>query len=198
VCAALGFVPRSRRVFCRRAPPTIRNFAPLFPVGLTRSLFPQVLNKYHDTPFHNYQHAFHVFHNCMLFLSSIPDLRDCFTSLDAFSLLVAALCHDMDHTGAPYDAKVANRNGRDFGWAIAHGAVSRRPPISLYTIVARTRMYTYDAQVWDFSLVQGPFAVAPCPRRLLTARGLHVSPPQGPTTPTTSTRGRSWPCGTTT
>ena len=59
-----------------------------------------MLNLYHDTPFHNYQHAFHVFQNCMLFLSNIPELLDSLTSLDAFSLLVAALCHDMDHTGA--------------------------------------------------------------------------------------------------
>jgi hypothetical protein len=31
-----------------------------------------------------------------------------------------------------------------------------------YTRVARTHMYTYAAQVWDWSLVQGPFSVAPC------------------------------------
>jgi hypothetical protein len=60
------------------------------------------------------------------------------------------------------DAKVANRNGRDFGWVIAHAAVSRRPPISLYRIVARTHLYTYAAKAWDLSLVQGPFPVAPC------------------------------------
>jgi hypothetical protein len=30
----------------------------------------------------------------------------------------------------------------------------------LSTIVARTHMYTYDANVWDFSIVQGPFSVA--------------------------------------
>jgi hypothetical protein len=35
---------------------------------------------------------------------------------------------------------------------IAHAAVSRRPPISLYTSVARTQSYTYDANVWDSSL----------------------------------------------
>jgi hypothetical protein len=40
-------------------------------------------------------------------------------------------------------------------------AVSRRPPISLCTMVARTHMYTYDATVWDLSIVQGPFSVAP-------------------------------------
>jgi hypothetical protein len=29
-------------------------------------------------------------------------------------------------------------------------------PISLYTIVARTEGYTYDAKVWDLSIIQGP------------------------------------------
>jgi hypothetical protein len=60
------------------------------------------------------------------------------------------------------DAKVANRNVRDFGWEIAHAAVSRRPPISLYTMVPRTEGYAYDVGVWDLSIVQGPFSVAPC------------------------------------
>jgi hypothetical protein len=41
----------------------------------------------------------------------------------------------------------------------AHAPVSRRPPISLDTIVARTRMYTYAANVWDLSIVQGPSPV---------------------------------------
>jgi hypothetical protein len=44
---------------------------------------------------------------------------------------------------------------------IAHEAVSRRPPIPLDTIVARTEGCTYDANVWDVSIVQGPFSVAP-------------------------------------
>jgi hypothetical protein len=53
-----------------------------------------------------------------------------------------------------------NRNVRDFGWEIAHTAVSPRPPISLDMIVARTEGYTYDAKkVWGFSIVQGPFSV---------------------------------------
>jgi hypothetical protein len=66
------------------------------------------------------------------------------------------------------DAKVANRGVRDFGWGIAHGAVSRRPPIRLYTMVPRTGGYAYDVGVWDLSIVQGPFSVAPC--RTLTLR----------------------------
>ena len=48
------------------------------------------------------------------------------------------------------------------GWEIAHAAVSRRPPIPISRIVARTEGYTHAAKVWDLSIVQGPFSVAPC------------------------------------
>jgi hypothetical protein len=51
-------------------------------------------------------------------------------------------------------------NGREFGWESAHAAVSRRPPISLCMIVARTHMFTSAAKVWDLSVVQGPVSVA--------------------------------------
>jgi hypothetical protein len=40
--------------------------------------------------------------------------------------------------------KVANRDVWDFGWEVAHAAVSRRPPTPLDTVVARTHMYAYD------------------------------------------------------
>ena len=50
--------------------------------------------------------------------------------------------------------KVANHNVGDFGWEIAHAVVSRRPPIPLDTIVARTRLYTYAAKGWDLSFVK--------------------------------------------
>jgi hypothetical protein len=49
---------------------------------------------------------------------------------------------------------------------LAHVAVSRRRPISLYTMVPRTEGYTHAAKVWDLSIVQGPFSVAP--RQTLT------------------------------
>jgi hypothetical protein len=45
-----------------------------------------------------------------------------------------------------------------FGWERrAHAAVSRRPPNSANTIVARTERSTYAVRVWDLSLVQGLF-----------------------------------------
>jgi hypothetical protein len=50
--------------------------------------------------------------------------------------------------------KVANRDVFP-----AHAAVSRRPPISLYTTIARNHMCAYAVRVWDLPLVQGPFAV---------------------------------------
>jgi hypothetical protein len=57
------------------------------------------MNMYQEAPFHNHHHAFHVFQNCLMFLYSVSELKECLSSLDAFSLLVASLCHDMDHTG---------------------------------------------------------------------------------------------------
>jgi hypothetical protein len=45
---------------------------------------------------------------------------------------------------------------------IAHTAVFATPADSLYTIIARTRMYTYAAKVWAMFVVQGPLSVAPC------------------------------------
>jgi hypothetical protein len=58
--------------------------------------------------------------------------------------------------------KVANRDFGGFGWGIAHGAVRRRPPSYLDTIVLRTGGYTYGVGGWDSSIVQGPFSAAPC------------------------------------
>jgi hypothetical protein len=58
----------------------------------------------------------------------------------------------------PCDAKVANR----VTLGEFREAVSRRPPISLHTMVPRTGGYAYDVGVWDLSITQGPFSVSPC------------------------------------
>jgi hypothetical protein len=60
------------------------------------------------------------------------------------------------------DAKVANRNARDFGWEMSSRGRFVTPADISPRIVARTEGYTYAANVWDLSLVQGPFSVAPC------------------------------------
>jgi hypothetical protein len=48
---------------------------------------------------------------------------------------------------------------------MSSAAVSPRPPISLYTIVAHAEGYTFAAKVWALSLVQGSFSVVPNPNR---------------------------------
>ena len=54
------------------------------------------------------------------------------------------------------------RDVKGSGGRSPHAAVSRRPPNSLDTLVARTKGYTYDAKVRDSSLVQRPLSVAAC------------------------------------
>jgi hypothetical protein len=58
-----------------------------------------------------------------------------------------ASCRPRLQSRSTYDAKVANRDVRDFGWKVAHEAVTRRPPISLDTMVPRTGDYAYDVGV---------------------------------------------------
>jgi hypothetical protein len=69
----------------------------------------------------------------------------------------------------------------DSRWELAHGAVTRRPPIPLYTIVARTKGDTYDVGVWELSIIQ-EFSVAPCQTlalRFATLSSLHLSRSSG-------------------
>jgi hypothetical protein len=63
------------------------------------------------------------------------------------------------------DEKVANRDLRGFGGRIAHGAVTRRPPISLDTMVPRTVDNTHDVGVWDLSIVQRAILCRAVPNR---------------------------------
>eukprot|EP00002_Diphylleia_rotans_P013774 TRINITY_DN267_c0_g2_i4.p1 TRINITY_DN267_c0_g2~~TRINITY_DN267_c0_g2_i4.p1 ORF type:complete len:517 (+),score=126.06 TRINITY_DN267_c0_g2_i4:1421-2971(+) len=53
---------------------------------------------YNSNPYHNFVHAFSVFQSCFLILSNTP-LSEYLTSVDILSLLISALCHDLDHPG---------------------------------------------------------------------------------------------------
>jgi hypothetical protein len=69
----------------------------------------------------------------------------------------------IDFLSAPIQPSLnPSLNVWDFGREIDHEGVSRCPPISLYTIAARTESYTYAAKDRDLSVVQGPFSVAAC------------------------------------
>uniref|UniRef100_A0A0K0F783 Phosphodiesterase n=1 Tax=Strongyloides venezuelensis TaxID=75913 RepID=A0A0K0F783_STRVS len=53
---------------------------------------------YRDVPYHNWSHAFAVAHFCYLLLK-LPAVKKALTDLQRLSLLVACLCHDIDHRG---------------------------------------------------------------------------------------------------
>lgn len=53
---------------------------------------------YRNNPYHNWFHAFSVFHICS-YQIQISNVFNMLRSLDVFGLLVAALCHDVDHPG---------------------------------------------------------------------------------------------------
>lgn len=53
---------------------------------------------YRENPYHNWTHAFSVFHFAYLLVKRL-DLVSLFGELACFSFLIAALCHDLDHRG---------------------------------------------------------------------------------------------------
>ena len=58
----------------------------------------RVVAHYRDNPYHNFNHVVHVLHTVYLILMTTEAAR-CLTRLDQLALLIAALCHDIDHDG---------------------------------------------------------------------------------------------------
>ncbi|ETK92414.1 hypothetical protein L915_04142 [Phytophthora nicotianae] len=56
-----------------------------------------VANYYRSNPFHNFQHAFQVMVAMHIMLRT--ECRRYFSGLEMFSMLIASLCHDIDHPG---------------------------------------------------------------------------------------------------
>lgn len=54
-------------------------------------------SEYHDNPFHNFEHVWSVFQISFLILQNGADKF--LESNDIFSILISALCHDLDHPG---------------------------------------------------------------------------------------------------
>ena len=110
-------------------------------------------------------------------LKQHPDRKVCLRCVGLSTLFARRETQAPAHcvVGVPHAArkKCANCNVRDFGWESAHEAVSRRPPIPLSTIVARTHMYTYAAKVWALSIVQGHSTANPS--RFATSASLYLS-----------------------
>jgi len=57
-----------------------------------------VKQHYYDNPYHNFLHAFSVMHICYLLLKK-TSIRQHFEDLDILVMLVAAVCHDLEHPG---------------------------------------------------------------------------------------------------
>lgn len=51
-----------------------------------------------QNPFHNFTHCFSVMHSAYMLISSTIALNF-FSGLNIFGILIAAICHDIDHTG---------------------------------------------------------------------------------------------------
>ncbi|KRZ31737.1 cGMP-dependent 3',5'-cyclic phosphodiesterase [Trichinella pseudospiralis] len=64
---------------------------------------------YRDVPYHNWYHAFTVTHFCYLMLKTIPELRQHLTDVRCMCLLVACLCHDIDHRGTTNSFQVQSK-----------------------------------------------------------------------------------------
>ena len=60
----------------------------------------KVASHYRDNPYHNFQHVVHVLHAVYMILMT-TEASKCLTRVDQLALLIAALCHDIDHDGAP-------------------------------------------------------------------------------------------------
>lgn len=58
----------------------------------------RVQKGYRDNPYHNWTHAFAVFHCAYLLIKNL-NLQQTLGDLACYSYLIAALCHDLDHRG---------------------------------------------------------------------------------------------------
>ena len=70
-----------------------------------------VCSMYHDVPFHNFTHAFSVFHAVWMFLRTTY-AADVLNNLELFGVLLAALCHDIDHPGNNNYLEIEMRSDR--------------------------------------------------------------------------------------
>ena len=64
-----------------------------------RAFILSVRQNYRDNPFHNWYHGFSCLHFAYLSLRTLTNASQFLTHLDVLAMLVAALCHDIDHPG---------------------------------------------------------------------------------------------------
>lgn len=68
------------------------------PINTLSNLIKALKENYYNNPYHNFQHAFDVAQMCYILITQ-SNVKNFLTASDKFSLLVAALCHDLCHPG---------------------------------------------------------------------------------------------------
>eukprot|EP00300_Choanocystis_sp_HF-7_P000629 c10526_g1_i1.p1 GENE.c10526_g1_i1~~c10526_g1_i1.p1 ORF type:complete len:469 (-),score=102.12 c10526_g1_i1:99-1466(-) len=63
------------------------------------SFLSTVRHNYHETPFHNFHHAFCVAQMVYTIFTTLKDRPDYLNSFEKFAVLIAAVIHDLDHRG---------------------------------------------------------------------------------------------------
>lgn len=58
-----------------------------------------VASLYRNNPFHNWQHGFFVFHFVLYSVKQNGNIMKILSKQQVFAVLIAALCHDVDHPG---------------------------------------------------------------------------------------------------
>lgn len=68
------------------------------PQDIFKTFCSEIAGRYKDNTYHNFYHGYDVMHTVYR-LVTVPSLNQVFTHLEFFSLLVAALAHDVGHPG---------------------------------------------------------------------------------------------------
>ena len=84
---------------------------------------------YRDVPYHNWSHAFAVGHFCYM-LIGMQDVKNALTDLERFSLLVACLCHDIDHRGTTNAFQLQSVSDSQNNACLAFIAILKKTPLA--------------------------------------------------------------------
>jgi hypothetical protein len=80
------------------------------PMMVLQNFLERIRNKYKANPYHNWHHGFAVLWFAYYILRKTK-AASCLNSTDMLALLVATVCHDVDHTGFTNSYEVAAQSG---------------------------------------------------------------------------------------
>ena len=80
------------------------------PISNMQAFVRAVMMNYNDNPYHNWEHAFSVLHASFLLIKLSKTVSEYLTDIEVFSLFVAALVHDVGHTGNTNQFEISNES----------------------------------------------------------------------------------------